>query len=373
MNKLIKIVTFVMMPFGNNDEYRDANEESDYVFKEIINPSIVKALDKDLYEPEVIREVDRNTPGSITREMIRNIARADIVIADLTGRNPNVFLELGVRFALRDRVTILIAQEGTITPFDVRNFRTIFYKIVRRDFAIDQIADAIAEGLSENRRSDSLVFDAFKEISVVIPNYCESYSHEKETDRNLMLWPEFWNRIELICSYLDGPTTNGQFVPDAVIGISNGGLIVADLIGRMLFRGTPILGLWADRFRKPPGEKSEGYWYFDNEYNNALVGAIRKKVQGRNAVLLVLDDHLGTGTTAKQVESYLNKSFDGNVNILYIPMFSKRPEYFGVVEDLFPYRYDGGQVFENVEPDEFLRSISTKASHFPYRKEISGA
>ena len=188
-----------------------------------------------------------------------------------------------------------------------------------------------------------------------------------------MLWPEYWNRVEEICSLLEGPTTNGQFAPDAVMGISNGGLIVADLIGRKLFRGTPIVGLWADRFRKPPGESSEGYWYFDNEYNDALVNVIKTKVKGRNAVFLVLDDHLGTGTTARQVESYLNMQFDGKANILYIPMFSKRPEYIGVVEDLFPCRFDGGKTFKNLEEDEFFASMSTKASHFPYRKEISGA
>jgi len=368
------ITVFVMMPFGVHDEYRDGVEESDYIYNEMIKPALEEALSSRQYTYHVHREVDKNTPGAITREIIRHIAAADIVIADLTGQNPNVFLELGVRFALRNKVTILLAQEKTITPFDISNYRTIFYKIVKKDNVICQIADAISVGLSPKRNSDSLVFDAFEEMSVVIPGYCESHSHATITDRTLMLWPEYWNRIEAICTLLDGPTKNGQFAPDVVMGISNGGLVVADLIGRAVFRGTPILGLWADRYRKPPGDSTgEGFWYFENEYNNALVEIIKNKVEGRNAVFLILDDHLGTGTTALQVKNYLKAQFDGKVDILYIPMFSKRPEYIDVVEDLFPYKFGDGKIFVNVEPGDFLRGMTTGASHFPYRKEISGA
>ena len=59
--------------------------------------------------------------------MIQHIYNADLVIADLTDLNPNVFYELGVRHALRNG-TILVAIEGTKLPFDVGDLRAVFYK-----------------------------------------------------------------------------------------------------------------------------------------------------------------------------------------------------------------------------------------------------
>ncbi len=65
--------------------------------------------------------------GSINKSVIQHIYNADLVIADLTDLNPNVFYELGVRHALRNG-TILVALEGTKLPFDVGDLRAVFYK-----------------------------------------------------------------------------------------------------------------------------------------------------------------------------------------------------------------------------------------------------
>lgn len=368
------ISAFIIMPFGNSSEYRDGNKESNYVYNKIIIPGIERAFEKekDKVELKIIREVDKNLTGSITSEIVKSLASADIVVADITGRNSNVFLELGIRYTLRSKLTILVAQHGTTPPFDVNHYRTIFYRVVEPENAIHQIAKAITEGYLNERKSDSLVYDTFSEINVRIPDYCESSCNEKFSKKNAMLWSEYWNRIEEICALLEEPTANGQFTPDAIIGISNGGLVVADLIGRSLFRGKPILSLWANRFLRPhQGEVNDSYWFFDNEYNDAIVEVIKKKVQNRNALILLLDDHLGTGTTVRQAESYLKTKFDNQIDMLFIPMFSNRPEYIDVVEELFPYKFDGGKVFIKITRESFLESLSTKASTFPYIKEIS--
>lgn len=111
--------TFVIMPFGSNHEYEGGANESEYVYKEIIYPAVRSVVGDDEFQPEsLVCESNRHQPGSITASMIRDIVKADVVIADITGQNPNVFMELGIRFALRDKITIIIAQEGTIVPFD---------------------------------------------------------------------------------------------------------------------------------------------------------------------------------------------------------------------------------------------------------------
>jgi nucleoside 2-deoxyribosyltransferase len=53
--------------------------------------------------------------------------RADVVIADLTDKNPNVFYELGVRHALRN-ATVLITQNMDHVPFDLRHYATLEYE-----------------------------------------------------------------------------------------------------------------------------------------------------------------------------------------------------------------------------------------------------
>src|SRR5262245_54305381 len=101
--------TFVMMPFGSNKEYDDDPIESDFIYKEIIEPGVMDAMTQlntdslsldewiDFNVSSLIRrEVDKNQSGSITKSIVQSIARADVVIVDITGKNPNVFLELGI-------------------------------------------------------------------------------------------------------------------------------------------------------------------------------------------------------------------------------------------------------------------------------------
>lgn len=69
------------------------------------------------------------TSSPIIQDIIREIANASLVIADITMDNPNVFYELGYAHAL-EKPTILLADEKKrdLLPFDVRGYRTIFYQ-----------------------------------------------------------------------------------------------------------------------------------------------------------------------------------------------------------------------------------------------------
>jgi hypothetical protein len=66
-------------------------------------------------------------PGVILNDVVRGIAEAKVVIAEITPPNQNVFYELGYAHAL-NKPTILLAESGKDLPFDIRGYRCIFYE-----------------------------------------------------------------------------------------------------------------------------------------------------------------------------------------------------------------------------------------------------
>jgi hypothetical protein len=64
---------------------------------------------------------------SILQRIYNQIAKADIIVSDMTGRNPNVFYETGYAHALGKRV-ILLTQDAEDIPFDLKHYPHIVYK-----------------------------------------------------------------------------------------------------------------------------------------------------------------------------------------------------------------------------------------------------
>lgn len=108
---------FLIGPIGmeGSEERRDA----DFLLKMVIEPALEPLGLK-------VKRGDADTrPGVITNHIIQDIFSAELVLADLTGLNANVFYELGIAH-VAGRPTIPIAQQGTALPFDNKLQRTIF-------------------------------------------------------------------------------------------------------------------------------------------------------------------------------------------------------------------------------------------------------
>jgi hypothetical protein len=74
------------------------------------------------------RADDITRPGHILTDVLENIGRSRLVVADLTGQNPNVFYELGVAHTVKEASdVILISSDLDSVPFDLRHLRTIIY------------------------------------------------------------------------------------------------------------------------------------------------------------------------------------------------------------------------------------------------------
>jgi hypothetical protein len=68
---------------------------------------------------------DLGTPGNIMEQVWQGIRGADVIVADITGHNPNVFYEIGLAHALGKEVIIISQEEAS--PFDIQSSRRITY------------------------------------------------------------------------------------------------------------------------------------------------------------------------------------------------------------------------------------------------------
>lgn len=106
-------VAFMVMPFGP--------EDLQIVYTEFVKPALEERC-----QVECIRGDDIFGSNVIMEDVSSSIEQADLLVADLTGRNPNVFYEVGIGHALGKPV-LLLAQSLDDIPFDLRHRRVLLY------------------------------------------------------------------------------------------------------------------------------------------------------------------------------------------------------------------------------------------------------
>lgn len=112
---------FVVMPFGkeSNIAYRNANAAYE---------NVVKPLCEEMGF-DVVRADNIASTAVVYDDILQGIRNSDIVIADISGQNPNVMYELGIAHSLRQQTTIVITQDNVSnSPFDIKHFRIISYE-----------------------------------------------------------------------------------------------------------------------------------------------------------------------------------------------------------------------------------------------------
>lgn len=365
---------FVIMPYGSKGEYSRGVDESDYVYNHIICPAVNEFEKETKQKVKVIREVENPTTGSITRSMIEHIAKSKICIVDITGLNPNVFFELGIRYSLKNKNTILLRQRATEIPFDINGYRCITYDCFKPTHAINNLLQFLVLGADDTKttNNDSLVFEIFPNMQVHIPGILTSIGQSSD---DCLSWEEWWLHIKDLVKLLDDPFTNGRFAPDVVFGISNGGLLVADLLGRELFKSSPIpiLSLWANRSSINNSTEDSNCYFFDNKYNKAVMSELKKEKQGKVTVLLV-DDLVFSSSTSVQASNFINRELKKNCKILFTPLYCRETSdsNLEIVEEMLPYGFKnerGKNVF-NITKEEYFKMLHVRKGKFPYDKNL---
>jgi tetratricopeptide (TPR) repeat protein len=112
---------FVVMPFGRKQGADGRWYDFDSIYHDLIRPALEAA------GFESFRADEESVSGDILTDMFQELLLADLVIADLSIDNANVFYELGVRHSLRKRGLVHIQSGRSYMPFDIFNVRTIPY------------------------------------------------------------------------------------------------------------------------------------------------------------------------------------------------------------------------------------------------------
>ena len=114
---------FIAMPFGTKPGHDGQPIDFNRVFELLIRPALESA------GCTVFRADEETRAGDIRTDMFQELLVADLVLADLTLDNPNVWYELGVRHALRARGVVLIQGPRANQPFDIYTDRKLRYSI----------------------------------------------------------------------------------------------------------------------------------------------------------------------------------------------------------------------------------------------------
>ncbi|MCI9052197.1 MAG: nucleoside 2-deoxyribosyltransferase [Lachnospiraceae bacterium] len=118
---------FVISPIG--DAGTDIRKNADQLYQHIIMP----VCEKCGFSTQGVDEL--NTSDSITQEIFDVLNEYELVIADLTGHNPNVFFEIGYRTKSQKPI-IYLNSKNEIIPFDMSTIRTFEYDLTDLDMVI---------------------------------------------------------------------------------------------------------------------------------------------------------------------------------------------------------------------------------------------
>lgn len=149
-----KNTCFVMMPFDNSfEEY----------YKDIYQPAIESCHLQARRADSIYR------PSPILHDIWDFINDSELVIADITGRNPNVMYELGLAHAIA-KPAIIITNNINDVPFDLKALRILVYNTNKPSWAID-LKNSIIKSIHEIKSSPT---------DAILPTFLKVATNKRE-------------------------------------------------------------------------------------------------------------------------------------------------------------------------------------------------
>lgn len=148
---------FIIRPFGNKDGI-----DFDAVENQLIAPALEALEITGRTTIEILKQ------GNIRVDMFQRLLTADLVIADVSIHNANVFYELGIRHALRSKWTFLLRCRGDSFPFDLQTDRYFLYDKEQPASSRDLLIQALRQTVA-SQDQDSPVFDLLPGLAAQDP------------------------------------------------------------------------------------------------------------------------------------------------------------------------------------------------------------
>ena len=159
---------FIIRPFGKKKDLKGTEIDFDEVSRVLIGPAL------DAIGAEGRETLDIVKSGNIRTDMFRRLLTADLVVADLSIHNANVFYELGIRHALRDHGTFMLRSDADAFPFDLQTDRYFTYDKTNPAGSLKKLIAALqsvkAEIEKDYTAKDSPVFTSLPNLTEPDPS-----------------------------------------------------------------------------------------------------------------------------------------------------------------------------------------------------------
>ncbi|HST22622.1 MAG TPA: tetratricopeptide repeat-containing protein [Blastocatellia bacterium] len=195
------VYAFIIRPFGIKKGINFDNVE-----KKLIDPALTALKIAGRTTGDSLKQ------GNIRTEMFQRLLTADIVIVDISIGNANVFYELGIRHALRNKRTFMIRCEGVElppdeVPFDLKTDRYLSYNVANPETSLEDLTKGLRQTLLSDD-SDSPVFQLLpflieqdKSRFLAVPG---DFSEEVECARKQKLPRNQWGDLKLLQTEVSG-------------------------------------------------------------------------------------------------------------------------------------------------------------------------
>src|SRR5215471_17724359 len=135
---------FVIMPYGRKPTQIEAGHgPAEIDFNALWDRGYFPVIQALGYQP---MRADQDTGALIITQMLERLYFSDLVLADMTIANGNVYYEVGIRHAAKEKGCVLLAADWSKQLFDVAQMRTVRYPLPE-GMIIEQTAQAFCNAV----------------------------------------------------------------------------------------------------------------------------------------------------------------------------------------------------------------------------------
>ncbi|MBR4425675.1 MAG: nucleotide-binding protein [Oscillospiraceae bacterium] len=257
---------------------------------EYLIPELLKKLSNSNYAIFIFSDDDKVRSRGKQKNIVRDNTLFEFGLA--TG-----LLGLDHCFAFKTRSVVLPSDFGGLIVID--------YNLSNSD-------------LLSNQNSQAAVGPAVTKF------YNSIKSRQVTADNIVVSWESYCECVKGICKKLAKSPRQGGFRFDAIVGITRGGVIAADLINRKFLARAPLFCLWPDYLSAQP----------DISFQSSINDYIYCALQEFGSILIVDDITRSGKTIVKATETLIKKYPEKNVKsaVIYVPdKYKNKVDYYGEI------------------------------------------